>query len=392
MRILFVLDARSPIALNWLAYWAASGHQVFVVSTFAADEPPGVDGFRIVSAALSGIKRQQKPSSAPRRGGMSDARLIKARSALRHWLGPLTLSPSARVLRNLVRAWKPDLVHALRIPYEGMLAAEALRGLDTPLLLSVWGNDFTLHAPASPLMGWMTRRALQRADALHADCQRDVRLAARWGWRAERPAIVLPGNGGLHLDVFHSPDEPPAEPLVINPRGFRAYVRNDTFFQAIPPVLARFPRARFACPAMQGEAAAENWLARLGIAEAVDLLPKLPRPQLADWLRRAQVVVSPSTHDGTPNSLLEAMACGCAPIAGDLDSIREWITPPRNGLLIDPANPSALADAIIYALENAEWRRDVAARNAALIRQRADYNLCMPQAESFYARIAKHAS
>ena len=32
-------------------------------------------------------------------------------------------------------------------------------------------------------------------------------------------------------------------------------------------------------------------------------------------------------HDGTPNTLLEGMACGCLPVAGDLDSIREWLKP-----------------------------------------------------------------
>jgi glycosyltransferase involved in cell wall biosynthesis len=60
----------------------------------------------------------------------------------------------------------------------------------------------------------------------------------------------------------------------------------------------------------------------------------------ADVFRGAQIVVSPSIHDGTPNSLLEAMACGCFPVAGDLESIREWITHGQNGLLFD-ANDAA---------------------------------------------------
>jgi glycosyltransferase involved in cell wall biosynthesis len=63
------------------------------------------------------------------------------------------------------------------------------------------------------------------------------------------------------------------------------------------------------------------------------------------------MVVSPNIHDGTPNSLLEGIACGCFPIAGDLESIREWITHGKNGLLVDPNNAQSIADAILIALE-----------------------------------------
>ena len=120
-----------------------------------------------------------------------------------------------------------------------------------PLLVSVWGNDFTLHAPSTPWMRQATRRALARADALHSDTQRDLLLASDWGFDPAKPGIVLPGGGGIQLDVFYPPDTPPG-PVVINPRGLRAYVRNDTFFKAVPLVLEQIPEARFLCPTMQG--------------------------------------------------------------------------------------------------------------------------------------------
>ncbi len=386
MRIFFVADGRSPIARSWLHYWPQQGHEVFLLSTAPADPLPGLAGFAVVPVALSGLGRGRRRAGG-RRSAPGGARLIGVRKALRHWAGPLTVVAAAREMRRLVAAWRPDLVHALRIPFEGMLAAEALRNLDIPLLLSVWGNDFTLHAPANPLMARATRRALQRADALHADCQRDVHLARRWGWPAGRPSVVLPGNGGLDLNVFHPSDVAPEQPVVVNPRGFRAYVRNDTFFQAIPLVLAQRPETRFVCVAMQGEAAATSWLERLQIAHAVELLPYMTRPQLAAIFRQAQVTVSPSEHDGTPNSLLESMACGCVPVAGDLASIREWIEHGRNGLLVDPGDPRALAEAILKALNDAAWRQAATAANWDMLQKRAEYHACMAQAEAFYRRL-----
>jgi glycosyltransferase involved in cell wall biosynthesis len=92
---------------------------------------------------------------------------------------------------------------------------------------------------------------------------------------------------------------------------------------------------------MESEPEAIRWLNELKISPAVDLLPKLSRLELAELFRKAQISVSPTTHDGTPNTLLEAMACGSFPVAGDLDSIREWITPGVNGLLVDSSIPTA---------------------------------------------------
>ena len=207
-------------------------------------------------------------------------------------------------------------------------------------MISVWGNDFTLHAPSTPLMRRYTRLALQAASALHADCQRDVRLAQKWGFDPAKPAVVLPGAGGVQPDLFYPPAAPVTDPVVINPRGIRFYVNNAAFFAAIPLVLKRQPQARFLCPTMAGEPQALRWLDELHIADNVELLPVQSRPQMAELFRRSRLAVSPSTHDGTPNTLLEAMACGCLPVAGDLESLREWITPGQNGLLVDPNDPA----------------------------------------------------
>jgi len=258
-----------------------------------------------------------------------------------------------------------------------------------PLLLSVWGNDFTLHAPATLMMTRLTRLALRRADALHTDCQRDLNLAHRWGYPEGRPAVVLPGGGGVQLDIFYPPDSlaKVPEPIVINPRGFRAYVCNEAFFKAVPLVLKEVPTARFICPAMAGEAQAQRWVEALGIGEAVDLLPQQTRLQMAELFRRSQVAVSPSTHDGTPNTLLEAMACGCTPVAGDIESLREWINPGENGLLVDPRDPVALADAILRVLKDAELRQRARESNTRLVAERAEYGRVMGEAENFYLRL-----
>jgi glycosyltransferase involved in cell wall biosynthesis len=379
MRLLFVADGRSPIAQNWIRFFAERGDEIYLASTFACSLDFPLNGLEVIPVAFSGLKKaSQRPGTGP-------ARTVGLRTAIRQWLGPLTIRRAADRLRSFIDRVKPNLVHAMRIPYEGMLAADAYTG--TPLLVSTWGNDFTLHAPSTRLMSHYTRWTMQVADALHADCQRDVRLAKEWGFGQGKPALVAPGNGGIRTDVFYPPSDPVQEPVILNPRGVRPYVRNDVFFRAIPLVLARQPQAKFIFTLMAGEPQALEWISALRIDHAVELLPPMSHFKMAETFRRAQIVASPSIHDGTPNSLLEGIACGCFPVAGDLESIREWITPGENGLLFDPANPQSIADALLTSMENKNLRERAAGLNQNIIATRAEYQHNMKRAAEFYDRL-----
>jgi glycosyltransferase involved in cell wall biosynthesis len=379
MKILYVADGRSPIAQDWIRHFVERGDEVYLASTFACSLDFPVRELEITPVAFSSVKKvTQRPGTAP-------ARTMGLRTAIRQWFGPFTIRRAADRLRGFVEKVKPDIVHAMRIPYEGMLAADAYIGV--PLIVSTWGNDFTLHAPSTRLMEHYTQWTMKVADALHADCQRDVRLAHQWGFATGKLSLVTPGNGGVQTDVFFPPQKPVEEPIIINPRGFRPYVRNDVFFQAIPLVLAKYPGAKFIFALMAGESQVEEWARELNIGHAVELLPPLSHVEMADLFRRAQIVASPSLHDGTPNSLLEGIACGCFPVAGDLESIREWVTPGENGLLFDSNDAQSIADALGTAIENKSLRAKAASLNREIIITRAEYHKNMERGEEFYEKV-----
>lgn len=395
MHILLVADGRSPIALRWIDTLLALGHSVTLLSSFPCDTPDGVADRIVFPLALSGFssrslgKKDQAASGSKRRFITTfRSRLLTAR----YFLGPLSVWANQRKYQKLVAKIQPDLVHALRIPYEGMLASYTPPSI--PLAVSIWGNDLTLHAGQSTWMSRLTHQTLMRANGLHTDAQRDMRLAHQWGYPEGRPGLVMPSNGGIDLTLLRSQrsDLPPDlaskipddRPLVINPRGVRAYTCTETFFQSIPLVLHRHPEIFFICPGMQGETQAEHWVQQLRIEENVLLLPGLPQSQLWGLFARSQVSVSLTTHDGTPNTLLEAMACGSFPVAGDIESLREWIVPGQNGLLVEPDNAPAAAEAIMYAMEHADLRQKAADSNLQIINKRAEVNQVRPQLEVFY--------
>ena len=135
---------------------------------------------------------------------------------------------------------------------------------------------------------------------------------------------------------------------------------------------------------------AQKWIAELGISEQVDLLPLQSQQEMAEWFRQSQISISITTHDGTPNTLLEAMASGCFPIAGDIEALREWITPGVNGLLVDPDDPKALASGILEAIEDPEMRKLASEENIQLVIERAEYEKVMQAAEEFYSRLIEY--
>lgn len=393
-----------------MKYFIDRGHDVQIISTYACtgDLMPGAKIYEVPIAFSQfakvghdgAIGSANQPSLLKR--GLASLRTGKMSHAItsaRNWLSPIELNRHVERVRDLIARISPDIVSAMRIPFEGMLAMKSTPDR-IPLLISVWGNDFTLFANQNPLMADLTRQTMIRADALHCDCRRDLQMALRdWGFRPEKMATVLPGSGGIHASLFHPGAPavsarselaiPDGTPVVINPRGFRSYVRNDLFFQAMPKILRRHPKAIFVCIGMQSNPVAEKWANEAGVKESVRLLPVVPRQEMGELFRLASVAVSPSLHDGTPNTLLETMACGCFPVAGDLDSVREWITDGVNGLLCDATDPDSLARAVIRALDDEKLREGAREINLRLIAERAEYDNVMRRAEEFYRNVIR---
>jgi len=395
--VLIVADGRSPTTHDWIENIQAMNYQVSLISTFACDRIDGLAKFHILPTAFSRFSRST-PSQGKTRSrswiGSWVSRFSPGFQTLRYVLGPLTLPRTSAEYQRLVADIQPDLVHALRVPFEGMLSSFTPAGI--PLLAAIWGNDLTLHARATlPMRRW-TRRCLSRADGLSADTHRDLRLAQDWGLSPDSPTLFVPGSGGVDLEGIQLAGAfdparygiPTTVPWIVNPRGIRpGSVHQKVFFTTIPKITQKYSEAVFICPGLQGMRAVEGWVRTLGISKSVFLLPQLPQAELWALMKLSPLFVSPSSHDGTPNSFLEALACGCFPVVGDIDSLREWIQPGENGLLVDPRDPDALAEAILWGLDHPGIRQTAAEINLALVEDKAARAATRPRIDAFYKQF-----
>ena len=136
----------------------------------------------------------------------------------------------------------------------------------------------------------------------------------------------------------------------------------------------------FANPAKGGHVLADALTALVGNGSGIDLTlagPGQPPPAAAALLARAErarwlgwldeeakeaafgkadIVVFPSISEGLPIALLEAMAAGCSIVAARTGGMPEVLTDDVDAVLVQPADPAGLADAVTALAADHERR------------------------------------
>jgi glycosyltransferase involved in cell wall biosynthesis len=390
-RVLLVADARSPTTWGWVDAIRSAG--VVVLGRDGKPWPERRASANDESVRVGEPHRLRALASAtPRR--------LKTAQKLRRTVGPMHASVEGHRLRRTVELADADAIHALRIPYEAMTALAA-RPRGVPLAVSIWGNDLTLHASTNWLVGQATRRVLASADLLFADCQRDINLAGRWGFRPGFPTAVLPGGGGVQLEQLDGsrwkPESPLADVLesgqrlIVNARGCREYVLNDILLDALSILATDLdPSIRVVFIDAVHDRTLRRSIEGHPLASRIIVTRKLLPSELLSLLCHTEIYVSITTHDGTPNSLLESMAAGAIPVCGDIPSIREWIGNEVNGFLANVSNSTAIAHSLRSALEVSDQERcAIKAKNARIIAARAERGASGRQAAEKYHKLVR---
>jgi glycosyltransferase involved in cell wall biosynthesis len=102
----------------------------------------------------------------------------------------------------------------------------------------------------------------------------------------------------------------------------------------------------------------------------------------------ARVLLAPSLVDGTPNSMLEAMACGTFPIVSPLETIRHFVEHERNVLFARNLYPQEIADALVRAMSDDELVDAAAENNLELVRRFANRAQIRQRVIGLYEELA----
>jgi glycosyltransferase involved in cell wall biosynthesis len=264
----------------------------------------------------------------------SDGFLVALLVRLRRALG--TRGSGARLLATLQVSYVQERRAVRPVRADGVVVSRPTPGE----YLFAWGR-----APLLALLGRLTARL---ADAVVApSAATAAELRADYGLRDVQ---VIP-NG-----VAVPPPPPPAAvgksgPIVAFAGRLRTRKAAAVLLAAMPRVLERVPRCHLLIlGGGEQERALHAMVRRLGLAHALELPGVLPRNEVARRLATVDVFCLPSTYEGLPLAILEAMSLGLPVVAtavsGNPDAVEHGVT----GLLVPPESATAIADALIELL------------------------------------------
>lgn len=115
----------------------------------------------------------------------------------------------------------------------------------------------------------------------------------------------------------------------------------------------------------------------LNIDSKVIFTGRIPNEKLPELMNNCNFYISMPTTEGVSSSLFEAMAAECYPIVSDVVGNQCLITHRENGQLSKVDDKEMLANEIIWAFENQEYRKQVIAKNRKFVHEKANYSLNM---------------
>jgi glycosyltransferase involved in cell wall biosynthesis len=130
---------------------------------------------------------------------------------------------------------------------------------------------------------------------------------------------------------------------------------------------------------------------RLGIAEANVFIPATH--DVATWLRSMDIFVLPSYSEAFSNSLLEAMACGCAVVGSLVGGTPELIgNNEERGLLFRNGDAGDLALKLSKLIAETEFRRSLGNRASEFVRENLTIEIAAERTAQIYEKMLKHKS
>jgi glycosyltransferase involved in cell wall biosynthesis len=277
--------------------------------------------------------------------------------------------------------------------YNGWLPRGALPGV--PNIIRIRGSNLFFDAELG--------RDPQRFEHAQerATLARATHLASVSRYAADR-TLALAGLTGRTCEVIPNGVDAAAfspSPTVQRERGLIAFVNSlnpkkgiEQLLVAVNELLPTRPDARLVVIGEDTQPKGTEYLAALrerispDLRARVEFTGRLPREEVAGWLRRASVVCLPSHMETFGIAALEAMSTGCAVVFTRLGPGPEIVEHEMTGLLCDPFDPSDIAHQIARLLNSPGLAESLGAAARARVLERFDKRGWVARNVAFYER------
>lgn len=280
------------------------------------------------------------------------------------------------LLSGAYRAWKVvqreqvELIHAHWVIPTGLIGVIVGRYLTgKPVVVTAHRADINVFPEKSKLARLAAKFVLKKADYVIAvSAALRERIREEYGVSEGRISVI---NMGVDPRLFRPRDkkevreqlELPLDGKVVLFAGGLISVKGlEYLLMAVPRVLEREKKALFILVGTGSLEARLRQMAReLGVSEQVRFVGERPHEELPLWLSAAEVIVLPSLDEGLPVLLMEGLASGVPVVATRVGGSSEVVKDGKNGFLVEPRNPEALAEKLSLLLSDEKLYRELAA-------------------------------
>jgi glycosyltransferase involved in cell wall biosynthesis len=283
-------------------------------------------------------------------------------------------------IRKFFKDLKPSFVVAYTakpVVYCG-LAVRFIEGCSYFPLITGLGYAFTEgHGFKRRLVRWLSSvlyvKALASAKTVIFQNPDDKDLFLSLGILAANASVGVVNGSGVDLSVYR-PLKIPDKPVflmvsrILVDKGVREYVMAaQIVHQQYPEVVFLLAGGMDPNPAGIKWSEIKTWIASGSIQYLGEVRP------ISDALKKCRYFVLPSYREGTPRSVLEALASGRPVITTDVPGCRQTVINGVNGYLVKPRDSRDLANSMIMMLENSnEILRAQALASLQIARDRFD--------------------
>jgi glycosyltransferase involved in cell wall biosynthesis len=338
----------------------AKSKKVLIVGSFA----PSLVSFRGALIAAMAEHGHLVAAAAPdiderTRGALQSLGASPRQIPLRRTgLNPLDLAQSVKAMRALIRDERPDVLLSYTIK-PVILAALAGRAEQVPTIVSLitgagyafTGGRETKRLVSRAAASVLYRRALKRSDVIIFQNRDDEQLFRRLRLVPRGRETQIVNGSGVDLDHFAPAPIPKQTAFLmiarlLKDKGIREFAKAAKRLKASHPevpitLLGDFDPSPDSLSREELDSLVDCGIDYQGHLQDV-------RPAIA----ACSVYVLPSYREGTPRSVLEAMAMGRAIITTDAPGCRETVKEGENGFLVTPRDAGALYEAMMRFVED----------------------------------------
>lgn len=293
-----------------------------------------------------------------------------------------------RVVGELSREWKFDLIHAHAALPNGYAGMFFKKKYNVPLFVTIHGADFQSKINLNDKVKESVRQALEGSNQIILVSTKLYRIQQREFPSISEECTHVIANGIDKSFLEQKAHQEDKKEIVILSVSHLIEQKGVQFnLKAVAQLVDKYPNLKYQ---IVGDGSfrpeVERLINSLGITEHVELIGKVPRPFIKSYMDGCDIFSLPSWNEAFGIVYTEAMACGKPVIGCAGEGIEDFVTDRENGFLVKARNVEALIEILDQLIQDEGLRMETGKRARQVIDRQYTWEKNVKQLTDLYEK------